>query len=269
MALELVNQLPYDHPYRWDGTAVGGQKLWRPDELGASLALWLDAEDTASITLNGSTVSQWGDKSGNGRNAVQATAANQPTYNSTAYNGKPVLQFDGTSDFLSVGTASLQNTGLNVFVVGNYTDLNYFIGKYESLSEQREWLVRSDRYLIQENLSPFNSAMAANGANQSGKHLIEGIFANGQAAEFWADGSIKGTAALAVNSIEQGTADLQIGKYQTVYSNSDISEVIATSAPITVADRQRLEGYLAHKWGLFANLPADHPYKVAAPTVAI
>jgi hypothetical protein len=54
MALELVNRLPYDHPYRWDGTEVGGQKLWRPDELGASLALWLDAEDAASITLNGS-----------------------------------------------------------------------------------------------------------------------------------------------------------------------------------------------------------------------
>jgi hypothetical protein len=32
---------------------------WTPASLGASLALWLDAEDASTITLNGSTVSQW------------------------------------------------------------------------------------------------------------------------------------------------------------------------------------------------------------------
>ena len=34
-------------------------------------------------------------------------------------------------------------------------------------------------------------------------------------------------------------------------------------------DRQQLEGYLAWKWGLEANLPVDHPYKNAAPTNGI
>lgn len=80
MVLELVNKLPYDHPYRWDGTAVGGVKLWRPDELGGSLALWLDAEDVNTITLNGSNVTQWDDKSGNNYHATQAVATDQPLY---------------------------------------------------------------------------------------------------------------------------------------------------------------------------------------------
>lgn len=43
-------------------------------------ALWLDAADQSTITLNGSAASQWSDKSGNARNAVQATAVNQPQY---------------------------------------------------------------------------------------------------------------------------------------------------------------------------------------------
>jgi hypothetical protein len=30
-------------------------------------------------------------------------------------------------------------------------------------------------------------------------------------------------------------------------------------------DRQRMEGYLAHKWGLVNELPPDHPYKVSSP----
>ena len=80
MPMEIVRQLPYNHPYRWDGTLFGGPRLWRPNELGSSLAMWLDAEDTASITLNGVNVSQWADKSGNGRNASQATASAQPAF---------------------------------------------------------------------------------------------------------------------------------------------------------------------------------------------
>lgn len=33
----------------------------------AQQALWLDANDSSTITLNGSTVSQWRNKSGNDR----------------------------------------------------------------------------------------------------------------------------------------------------------------------------------------------------------
>ena len=64
---------------------------WTPAELGADLALWLDAEDTASITLNGSTVSQWNDKSGNNYHMSQATGALQPRYVAAGMNGKPTL----------------------------------------------------------------------------------------------------------------------------------------------------------------------------------
>lgn len=49
---------------------------WTPAQL--STALWLDAADTSTITLSGPRVSQWADKSGNGRNATQGVAANQP-----------------------------------------------------------------------------------------------------------------------------------------------------------------------------------------------
>ena len=39
-----------------------------------------------------------------------------------------------------------------------------------------------------------------------------------------------------------------------------IAEVLAFSKALTVADRQRIEGYLAWKWGLQSQLPALHPY---------
>jgi hypothetical protein len=44
-----------------------------------------------------------------------------------------------------------------------------------------------------------------------------------------------------------------------------IAEVVVANTLADAGDRQRLEGYLAHKWGLQGNLPADHPWKAAPP----
>ncbi|MFM6248178.1 MAG: hypothetical protein ACKPEQ_03330, partial [Dolichospermum sp.] len=69
---------------------VLGKKLWTPAQI--STALWLDAADASTIILNGSTVSQWRDKSGNGRHVSQATAANQPLFVTNQLNGLPVIR---------------------------------------------------------------------------------------------------------------------------------------------------------------------------------
>ena len=48
----------------------------------------------------------------------------------------------------------------------------------------------------------------------------------------------------------------------------DIAEIIMISADFVTTDvRQRIEGYLAHKWGLAGKLAANHPYKNSPPMV--
>ena len=49
----------------------------------------------------------------------------------------------------------------------------------------------------------------------------------------------------------------------------DLAELVVVPAALTDDDRQKLEGYLAHKWALADLLPADHPYKAAPPVVEI
>jgi len=44
-----------------------------------------------------------------------------------------------------------------------------------------------------------------------------------------------------------------------------IYEFVFCPTALSENDRQKVEGYLAHKWGLEANLPSDHPYKSTAP----
>lgn len=45
-----------------------------------------------------------------------------------------------------------------------------------------------------------------------------------------------------------------------------LGEMIILDGVPSTSDRQRVEGYLAHKWLLTGSLPADHPYKSTAPT---
>jgi hypothetical protein len=51
----------------------------------------------------------------------------------------------------------------------------------------------------------------------------------------------------------------------TTYDYISYGEVIIINGTITAEDREKLEGYLAHKWGLEASLPTNHPYKASAP----
>jgi hypothetical protein len=48
-------------------------------------------------------------------------------------------------------------------------------------------------------------------------------------------------------------------------SNCEFSEVILYPSVLSDANFQLLEGYLAWKWGLVANLPSTHPYKTNRP----
>lgn len=54
------------------------------------------AYESDDVVLNGSTVSQLTDKSGNGHHFVQATAASQPTLNGDS------IEFDGVDDYLEL-----------------------------------------------------------------------------------------------------------------------------------------------------------------------
>lgn len=64
-----------------------------------------DASDTATISLSGSEVTQWNDKSPNGFNLTQGTSARRPSSGVNTLNGKNVITFGG-DDILVASTAS-------------------------------------------------------------------------------------------------------------------------------------------------------------------
>ncbi len=87
------------NPYQFTSAAF--------DPLDLSPELLLDTTDSGDITLNGSDVSQWDDLSGNGNHAVQATASEQPFYNTTGTNK---IDCDGVDESLETGLFSTSIT---------------------------------------------------------------------------------------------------------------------------------------------------------------
>jgi len=95
----------------------------RPDILAlGGVKLWLDAESIAGA--DGSPVSAWGDSSGLGNDVRQATAARQPTLQLGELNGRPIVRFDGTNDFLGTATTALMEgaSQFDVFLVAKIHD---------------------------------------------------------------------------------------------------------------------------------------------------
>lgn len=246
MTLSLVRNLPYTHPHRWDGSLFGYPTLWRPSQLGSALALWLDAEDASTITLNGSTVSQWADKSGNGRNVVQATATAQPVYQASGFNSRPTVKFDGTND--SMLGASTQ-TGFFITVLSPGATS---FGAPLSFNTKHGLIRNSttnDLYFSVQSM--FQSTSARRNA------ALSTVIGAGATVAIFSQG---GTASS--NPIQLGT-DVAGGSF----TDCAIAEVVLLSSEPSDSARQLLEGYLAWKWLLEGSLPADHPYKNVPPTV--
>ncbi len=265
-----------------------GGGAWTPLELGASLALWLDADDASTITLNGSTVSQWSDKSGNNHHVTQATAAAQPTYEAAAFQGKPTLSFDDTDDMLAVASSTVSANGDLFFGaafqfkagVGNWSTI---VGTNASEIGSNTGELFIQRMGTRSQIGAHNSGRVDTQSTYAVQvaDILEariatvgrngGTSGNGGTITVTATGPSQPTyLTQAVQTWSSGsTTRLQIGgKQQSVtnWSAANISEVVVCSQDLSTDNRQKLEGYLAHKWSLAASLPADHPYKTFPPS---
>ncbi len=79
------------------------------------LALWLDAADADTITIDPAGVLTWADKGPDGNDVAAGDAFRSPTPES--FEGLPVLSFDGQNDVLCGATPIADSAGLTIFAV--------------------------------------------------------------------------------------------------------------------------------------------------------
>ena len=97
--------------------------------------------------------------------------------------------------------------------------------------------------------------------NQSGNSGPMSLFLDGvclgTVSQAWSPAAGNATSAL---QIGQQRFDSLVGAF-----DGEIAEVLCYQGDVGVADRQKIEGYLAHKYGIAENLPSNHPYKNTVP----
>ena len=269
--ITIPGKMTLAQEFTWNET------VWNPSML--STALWLDAADASTITESGGAVSQWDDKSGNGRNAVQASSGSRPEYTANALNNKNVLTLDGTDDFMTVAHAASLNAQISpstvAIVYKKSAGFRLLQKKDGAGTEADSWFFNDSAIL-----SVGGAFTTSYSSNQDTWQIDVGVW-NGSTIKHWRNGSkleapdvFNGTL---VNGEVDPTAtpasnsdDLYIGKRLNPSGTSgimvgQIAGILICNSVLSTLDRQKLEGYYAHQFGLTANLPADHPYKTAIP----
>ena len=260
--------------------------FWQPSCLGSTvLALWLDASETSTITI-ATGVSNWTDKSGNGRTLTQATTAKQPALNANGIGtGLAGVVFDGlqaagTGDTLTRASFIYGLGATSVFSVikGTAINANRYIfgegagagtnGAYSpfatSTTNTLTGLHTNNANTADLNL-PASSSVLFNGTVKLG--MIEDT---GSSFYTYSNGTAQSQAVTNYTRSATTLTTMRLGsRFKTNaevgWIAATVGEFIVTNGVLSTLNRQKLEGYSAHKWGVSANLPGGHPYLSVAP----
>lgn len=262
--------------------------LWDPSQITTSL--WLDSSDINTLFLQGTSVTQWNDKSGNGLNCFQSTSTNRPIIIYSELNSYNILRFVN-SDYLS-STSNLNLTsGFTIFVVAknrirkNYNGLfrvgavampSNDVSNLEIYWQQGSTDAGSGNIVTVGNRNiNFKGDQTDNALPAVNNYYIHSAQASGTTfATRYINGTLLGSnqnygtgsvVPSSSNPYHVGVGYAAAGNVASACLDGDICEIVVLNTVATTQSRQIMEGYLAWKWGLESNLPADHPYKYSPP----
>jgi hypothetical protein len=237
---------------------------WSPKDL--PLTLWLDAMDTESLVFNSGNVSTWKDKSGQGFHVSQSTDANQPSYSNST------LSFDGSGERLTNTsmdavdlTGSDRNTASCIMLLRRTAGTVYF--KFEVGSTKRFGGEGASRFDFGDataggnNLNTWSSSLSVadfqilvleKTQNNQNVFLAGELVANNPNSTPLVEDN--DNFNLSIGAQEGGSFPATVEFKEIIFLSNSNSN-----------DRKKLEGYLAWKWGIFDQLPSNHPYAQYPP----
>jgi len=218
------------------------------------------------MTFSGSSVTQWNDKSGNGKNTT--SYAGTPTVNASAINGRQAITLNGSSSL----TGNLTGSGntLTVCIVGIQgsgcaTDGGLLCFGRPGYSDWQD----SGSFTIEE--GQLSGSMFSTRASLSTQRTTTGVntpfiyilIFDGTYANTYTNGTSQtptsSSGSFAFTEYKIGT---RAGNTANVFWTGFIGEALVYNSALTTSERQQVEGYLAHKWGLTppsSTVPASIP----------
>lgn len=234
----------------------GTPGAFAPDDV-ATLSLWLDASDAATITATGATVTAWADKSAN---AYTLTGTGTPETGTRTMNSLNVIDFVTTAYLLS------SNAPINNASNGTYTAFAVMVtdtiasgsGQIlcadDATNRVAQYMRRSvDAFNTVGFTSGGTSTMDAPGVTLSTAtpYLLR-VVNTGTTLEGFVDGTSNGSSAIASQHYH-ANATLCVGRRANAADNQfngGVAEILVYSSVISGDDITAVESYLSTKWGL-------------------
>lgn len=264
------------------------QNIWSqfgPGGVGnvSNNGLWLRADQIEGLN-NGDNVALWEDQSGNGNNAANGTAAEQPQYyNTSALNNRPVVRFDGSHQMIVPDANILDGSpGMTYFSVlrrnGNggpegicgkritFTVSVEYAYTFFFWSGQRLYL---DVHTNNNRFNTTNTFTANN--NYMPSFVYDGSLVASQRSKIYNAGNLLRTANESSTSLPNSNQDLCIGALNVnygTYLDADMAELIHYNFALNSAQRIIVENYLGAKYNMviannYFNYNLSHGNEVA------
>ena len=243
---------------------------WTPEAV--TTLGWFDANDTSTISDTAGALDEWRDKSGNDKHIGASATYSTGT---RTLNGLNVLDSPGSVGLTSNNTPVPASGDMAVFVVAELDvidstdDAIISIGgggdKFQLVSNH------ASQFDGKIDVSGLGSDKSLSGGSFSGPSVFAVVFDYSGTKDYnaYIDGSLRTTEAPNTYTSQLPTSSRKLRPFVhstggSGFMDGAIAEII-TIEDVTESTRQIVEGYLAWKWGLEANLPADHLYKTASP----
>lgn len=209
---------------------------------------WWDAADATTLTVSGTNVSAWADKSPTGNTATMATEAYQPKVACSYQGGCNALYFDGVDDLFN-HSFTIGNVPWTVFFVARtlrttsdptgYNSLLYF-GPPVSLQNNtgyRYWMAYQGLNL-DSNVYPTNLVVGAVVTrNYNDVDVVtDGVNVYHNDGAYWYNG---GSGAHTIGAYNGGE-----------HCKMVLGEIIIYSRALTESERKQVEAYLGTKWAI-------------------
>lgn len=252
------------------GVIYTGSTPFVPTDI-AGLKLWIDA-NTLALSDN-DPVATWTDLSGNGNDADQATSGNRPLYKTNIQNGKPIIRFDGTDDFLEIANTSIVGgeAGMTVFIVVKQATLasdRSMLAKWDYATDGC-FAMQTDFTNAGEFMCFFASSAADAGGNRTRTtnaslttafYLLEMVFdgsqSNADRLKFYRNTTLLTTTTDGTinTTVLSSGATLKVGKFGGVldrYWNGDIGAIFVFDSALSDVNRGKMQVYINSIWALY------------------
>lgn len=277
--VEIIDTATYQHLMDWDESnhgvhwqteayvGIGIDTATRMDQIIEGTLvysppnpnLWLDASDETTVTYSDTAaqrISEWRDKSGNNYHATPTAAHRQPSYSAITQNGLKTVKLEDARELHS--DTPIPANWQDVYFVSRWDGADPF-NDYDGLftgtintGDDNGFQTRSgtdDLYSI-----GFGDAIYINGVDFGINDVLPTIKSS-------FIGNMRANNPIQINGYCIGNDRLLGNRNWTGY----IAEIVSFGRKLTDDERFKVEGYLAHKWGIADVLPANHLYKTTAP----